>query len=81
VARGRVRMSALHLLLRPCEVAARKMESDSARWRQVEFEWPSEARTGYVVDRVLSGLAAEGMFARASRLGSLRAGSQVIRAH
>ena len=35
----------------------------------------------YVVERVLSGLAAEGRVARSWRLGSLRAGSQVIRAH
>ena len=35
----------------------------------------------YVVERVLSRLAAEGAVARSWRLGSLRAGSQVIRAH
>jgi len=44
--------------------------SDFARWS-----------AGNVVDSVLSGLAAEGKFVRSLRLGSLRAGSQVIRAH
>ena len=52
--------------------------SDFARW---SLHGAGEARAGNVVERGLSRLAAEGMLARWLRLGSLRAGSQVIRAH
>ena len=53
------------------------MMSDFARW---SLHGPAK-RARNVVERGLSWLAAEGRFVRSLRLGSLRAGSQVIRAH
>ena len=54
LARSRTR-SDVHLLTRS-EVAARKMVSDSARW---SLQWSGEACPDNVVERVLSGLAAD----------------------